>query len=392
MFGKFADRLAEEFKYVLVDSRTGHTDMSGICTMLLPQKLVVVFTPNNQSLTGLSELIRRATKYRRGSDDLRPLLVFPLPSRIEASRENLRTYWRDGNASLNIIGYQPLLETIFKEVYGLKECNLDHYFDEVQIQQSPDYAYGEEITVLTEQKRDRFSMATSYRTFLEWLVTSTAPWNGPPSSFSEDDAQREQDRVFKAYLDWVQHLLTDEQLREVEPSDVTRLETRSRTLAVLSQLDKNRKQDLLRFLHAQALIKTKYQDERYRHPVIGLDGADLREATLERIDLSGDALDGVNAEQAELRYADLSYTDLQGTNLVGANLVGANLTYTDLKYAHLTSADLRGADLTEADLTEAGLSAANLIGARVTGQQLAACKSLTGAITSTGQRFGLSIS
>jgi hypothetical protein len=38
---------------VLIDSRTGLTDIRGICTMLMPEKLVVVFTPNRQSLTGV---------------------------------------------------------------------------------------------------------------------------------------------------------------------------------------------------------------------------------------------------------------------------------------------------------------------------------------------------
>jgi len=46
----FADYLAEQYRYVLIDSRTGLTDSSGICTMLLPEKLVVVFTPNRQAL------------------------------------------------------------------------------------------------------------------------------------------------------------------------------------------------------------------------------------------------------------------------------------------------------------------------------------------------------
>jgi hypothetical protein len=193
LISAFAERLTEQFDYVLIDSRTGHTDISGICTMLMPQKLVVVFTPNNQSLTGLLELIRRATKYRRESDDLRPLLVFPLPSRIEASREDLRTYWRLGNTEQNIIGYQPLFEEIFEQVYELKECDLNNYLDEVQIQQSPDYAYGEEIAVLVENKRDRFSMAVSYETFIRWLATSTAPWNRPPLSPAEITTKHEHD-------------------------------------------------------------------------------------------------------------------------------------------------------------------------------------------------------
>ena len=66
------EHLAGLFQYVLVDSRTGLTDTSGICTKLIPEKLVVVFTPNRQSLTGVTQLVRKATSYRRNSDELRP--------------------------------------------------------------------------------------------------------------------------------------------------------------------------------------------------------------------------------------------------------------------------------------------------------------------------------
>ena len=47
-------KLAERFSYVLIDSRTGFTDTSGICTMLMPELLVAVFTPNLQSLSRAS--------------------------------------------------------------------------------------------------------------------------------------------------------------------------------------------------------------------------------------------------------------------------------------------------------------------------------------------------
>jgi hypothetical protein len=36
-FGSLADYLASSFEYVLIDSRTGYTDISGICTSLLPE-------------------------------------------------------------------------------------------------------------------------------------------------------------------------------------------------------------------------------------------------------------------------------------------------------------------------------------------------------------------
>jgi MinD-like ATPase involved in chromosome partitioning or flagellar assembly len=43
--------------YVLIDSRTGHTDVEGICTRQLPDAVVVLFFPNEQNLLGLKEVV-----------------------------------------------------------------------------------------------------------------------------------------------------------------------------------------------------------------------------------------------------------------------------------------------------------------------------------------------
>jgi hypothetical protein len=50
----------QEFKpdYVLIDSRTGHTDVEGICTRQLPDSVVLMFMPNEQNLAGLEGVTR----------------------------------------------------------------------------------------------------------------------------------------------------------------------------------------------------------------------------------------------------------------------------------------------------------------------------------------------
>src|SRR5439155_25792403 len=50
----------EEFHadYVLIDSRTGDTDVKGICTRQLPDAVVLMFTPNEQNLAGLENVCR----------------------------------------------------------------------------------------------------------------------------------------------------------------------------------------------------------------------------------------------------------------------------------------------------------------------------------------------
>jgi len=73
-------------------------------------------------------------------------------------------------------GYQPEFESVFKEVYHLDRCNLTKYFDDVQIQHVPRYAYGEEIAVLEESGTDRLSLARSFENFTQMLTKLDGPW------------------------------------------------------------------------------------------------------------------------------------------------------------------------------------------------------------------------
>jgi MinD-like ATPase involved in chromosome partitioning or flagellar assembly len=45
--------------YVLIDSRTGHTDIGGICTRQLPDAVVLLFFPNEQNRRGLETVIKQ---------------------------------------------------------------------------------------------------------------------------------------------------------------------------------------------------------------------------------------------------------------------------------------------------------------------------------------------
>jgi len=184
-----AERLAAKYQYVLIDSRTGITDISGICTMLMPEKLVVVFTPNNQSIKGALESIKRATDYRKASHDLRPLTVFPLVSRVETNEPALRERWRFGDPQKKIPGFQPEFQKLFSEIYNRSDVQLDDYFDEMQIQHIPYYAYGEEIAILVEKISDKFSLRRSYKTFANRLAHSKVPW-GKIDDYQEDSGER----------------------------------------------------------------------------------------------------------------------------------------------------------------------------------------------------------
>jgi len=176
LFRLFADLLYKEYYYTFIDSRTGITDIGNICTSLMPDTLVTVFTPNRQSIDGCLEMIKDATDYRKHTDDLRPLIAYPLVSRLELGEADLRDAWRLGNESKNIISYQKEFEMLFQQVYDLPDSDLNNYFDKTLIPHVSKYAYGEEIAVLTEPREDNLSLSRVYNSIIDFLIYQPEPW------------------------------------------------------------------------------------------------------------------------------------------------------------------------------------------------------------------------
>lgn len=61
---QWRDRL--QVDYVLIDSRTGHTDVGGICVRQLPDHVVLMFYPNEQNLLGIVSVAEEARADARG--------------------------------------------------------------------------------------------------------------------------------------------------------------------------------------------------------------------------------------------------------------------------------------------------------------------------------------
>jgi hypothetical protein len=175
LFAWLTNQLTRNYSYILIDSRTGETDTSSICTSILPEKLVAVFTPNLQAIQGVLRQVERAVRFRRTMADERPIKILPLPSRIENARTALREKWRFETPG----GYQPRFEELFRDLFDLKSCDLTAYFGELQIPQSPDYAYGEPIAVREEMSHDRFTLSGSYVSLMSRLLDDSEIWETP---------------------------------------------------------------------------------------------------------------------------------------------------------------------------------------------------------------------
>jgi hypothetical protein len=174
LFRSFAAHLTRRFAHVLVDCRSGRSAATSVCTALLPDKMVGLFTPEPRSLEGLDGVVRRALDYRCShEDEQRPLLVYPLPSPPDGGVQE-RLAWRHGDARQEGPGYQAALEKLLGECYGLAGVALDSYLDEVQLPQAglgealPSRAHGAE--------RDRLGPVRSIETLLEWMEPGHFPW------------------------------------------------------------------------------------------------------------------------------------------------------------------------------------------------------------------------
>lgn len=176
----------------------------------------------------------------------------------------------------------------------------------------------------------------------------------------------QQAAALQAYIDRMSELLLKDKLSKFS-SDEVRNVAKTRTHAVLRELDPKRKGSVLLFLKDSGLID--------REAVIDLCGADLRGAIMTFADLSKANLSGADLSGADLRGTDLnksflgetnlSNADLSGAILIAAdlfeaNLSGANLNQTKMNKANLNGADLRASRLNAADLREANLSGVNL--------------------------------
>ena len=88
------------YDYVLIDSRTGVSDTSGICTVEMPDTLVVCFTLNDQSIRGAAAVAASVRDQRRALTAAAaataetpttpaeiPFRIFPIPTRVEITSE-----------------------------------------------------------------------------------------------------------------------------------------------------------------------------------------------------------------------------------------------------------------------------------------------------------------
>ncbi|MBY0241625.1 MAG: tetratricopeptide repeat protein [Burkholderiaceae bacterium] len=179
LFRCFGAMLARHFRHVLVDAPHGRSDGAGICTALLPQRLVLLFDANRPGLDGLASLVQRVATYRLSHDaEPRALMMYPAPARMAADDSAQRARLRHGDPAAGLPGYQPLFERALGAAYGVADLSLDSYFNEVLLPQSRELAGAEALGPERgcHGAGDRCAPARAYEALLAWLEPGHPPW------------------------------------------------------------------------------------------------------------------------------------------------------------------------------------------------------------------------
>jgi uncharacterized protein YjbI with pentapeptide repeats len=155
--------------------------------------------------------------------------------------------------------------------------------------------------------------------------------------------QRAQDETLQTYLDQTSTLLLEHDLRDSQKGSEVRTLAQTRTLTLLDTIDMQRRRTVLRFMYEADLIERP-------DPVIRLEGANLQNMDLRRVNLSGGAFDITSTYGAD-RNAEFG-----GGAYLGTDLSGADLSGTNLKYGTLLGGDLEGANLRNANLYGCGFA------------------------------------
>ena len=148
--GQFLDalrsRLKDSYDWILIDSRTGLSDIASICTLHLPDTVIDCFTLSTQGIEGAASVAAQIKERTR-----RDITVLPVPMRIDHSRADKVA---DG------------LDTAKRLFSGLPASMSDHqraqYWADVEVPYRPLYAYEETLAAFGDRPGVTDSLLSSY--------------------------------------------------------------------------------------------------------------------------------------------------------------------------------------------------------------------------------------
>ncbi|WP_214416111.1 FxSxx-COOH system tetratricopeptide repeat protein [Sphaerisporangium fuscum] len=157
--GQFFDALRADMKrhydYILLDSRTGLSDIADICTVHFPDTVVVCFTLSDQSIEGASAVAQHInTRYR--SQNIR---ILPVPMRIDDGEKEKLDAGRD------------LAKRRFENFpQGMTADQLRHYWGAVEIPYKPFYAFEETLSAFGDAPGSPTSLLAAFERLVSMIT------------------------------------------------------------------------------------------------------------------------------------------------------------------------------------------------------------------------------
>ncbi|MCP4699578.1 MAG: hypothetical protein GY862_22425, partial [Gammaproteobacteria bacterium] len=136
-FEQFRRELEASADIVLIDSRTGVTEMSGVCTYQLADVVIMLVAPNQQNLNGTEMIAQSLANPKLISEGRqgRSVSILPVPSRVERAEGNFQNNFAKQ--------FQNILDKFLaKGLYFEKNVFLD-----LMIPHVPFYAYLERVSI-----------------------------------------------------------------------------------------------------------------------------------------------------------------------------------------------------------------------------------------------------
>lgn len=239
--GNYINELREAWRasydFVLVDSRTGITDIGDVCTVILPDILVFLFTTNHQSVEGTRRMMARAVNARSKMPVNRnKLLGIPVPSRDERDKEYDKS-----------IEWQQIFASEFGDLYREwlpKEVTPIDALNRLFIPYVASWSFGEHIPVLESEREraDPTSLGAAYAR-LATLLSNRLDWSALEAGATAAEVVGTRVELFKAREEVLDAEIrrTEAEMRlreELDRLEFERLEAEQRAIEAKSRLER----------------------------------------------------------------------------------------------------------------------------------------------------------
>ncbi|MHB9857829.1 FxSxx-COOH system tetratricopeptide repeat protein [Streptomyces sp. YIM S03343] len=131
-----------DYDYILIDSHAGFSADAAVCTLALPDTVVIGLGLSPTAITGARDIARLVEA------EPRPIAIHVLPLRVDTVMEPTRVERALSDARTALDAYLGITD----------EESLDAYWNDVLIPHKPRFAFGEELAVMIEDPRQQHTL------------------------------------------------------------------------------------------------------------------------------------------------------------------------------------------------------------------------------------------